>query len=38
MKKIVLALALTAGSILAGYAQEQTADPFQKVNETFASG
>lgn len=38
MKKIVLALALTAGSILAGYAQDQAADPFQKVNETFASG
>ena len=38
MKKIVLALALTAGSILAAYAQEQTADPFQKVNGSFATG
>lgn len=38
MKKIVLAVALTAGSILAGYSQEQTADPIQKVNEAFAAG
>lgn len=38
MKKIVLALALTAGSILAGYAQDQTANPFQKVNEMFSQG
>lgn len=37
MKKIVMALALTAGFVLAGYAEEQAANPFQKANEVFTS-
>ena len=38
MKKITLALALTAGFVLAGYAEEQAAEnPFQKANEAFTT-
>lgn len=35
MKKIAMALALAAGFVLTGYAEEQKANPFQKANETF---
>ena len=38
MKKIALALALTAGFVLAGYAEESSENPFQKANEKYTQG
>jgi len=38
MEKIALALALTTGCVLAGYAEEQAANPFDKTNKVFVQG